>query len=57
MTLKEYCNEMGLDVNTAVKRLKDAGFKADPDMTIRAIADIAGTHPSEIRTLIEPPTQ
>ena len=57
MTLKEYCDEMGLNVNTAVKKLKDAGFKADPDMTMRAIADIAGTHPSEIRTLIESPIQ
>ena len=57
MTLKEYCDEMDLDVNTAVRKLKDAGFKADHDMTMRVIADIAGTHPSEIRTLIEPPTQ
>lgn len=57
LTLKEYCNEMSLDVNTAVKRLRDAGFKADPDMTIRAIADNANVHPSEIRTLVESPTQ
>jgi hypothetical protein len=57
MTLKEYCSEMGLDVNAAVKRLRDAGFKADPDMTIRTIADSANVHPSEIRTVIESPPQ
>ncbi len=57
MTLKEYCSQMGLDVNKAVKKLQDAGFKASPDMTIRVIADTAGIHPSEIRTLLESPTQ
>lgn len=57
MTLKEYCSQMGLDVNTAVKKLQDAGFKASSDMTIRVIADTAGVHPSEIRTLLEAPTQ
>ena len=56
MTLKQYCEQMGLDVNTAVKKLQDAGIKAGPDMTIRGIADSAGKHPSEIRDIIEPPT-
>jgi len=56
MTLKEYCSQMGFDVNTSVKKLQDAGFKASPDMTIRVIADTAGIHPSEIRTLLEAPT-
>ena len=57
MTLKEYCDQLGLDVNTTVKKLQDAGFKAGPDMTIRAIADTTGVHPSQIRTIIEPQTQ
>jgi hypothetical protein len=56
MTLKQYCEQVGLDVNTAVKRLQDAGIKAGPDMTIRGIADSAGAHPSEIRDIIEPST-
>ncbi len=56
MTLKEYCSQMGFDVNTSVKKLQDAGFKASTDMTIRVIADTAGIHPSEIRTLLEAPT-
>lgn len=57
MTLKEYCNQMGLDVNMTVQKLQDAGFKASPDMTIRGITDTASVHPSQIRTLLEPTTQ
>ena len=55
MTLKEYCIQMGLDVNKAVKKLQDTGFKASSYMTIRVIADTAGVHPSEIRMLLEAP--
>jgi hypothetical protein len=54
MTLKSYCDQTGLDVNAAVKKLQDAGYNASSDMTIRGIADSAGVHPSQIRTLIEP---
>jgi len=57
MTLKEYCSQTGFDVNTAVKKLQDAGFKASPDMTIRGIAATVGVHPSQIRTLLEAPIQ
>jgi hypothetical protein len=56
MTLKQYCEQMGLDVNMAVKKLQDARIKAGPNATIRGIADSAGKHPSEIRAIIEPPT-
>ena len=57
MTLKSYCEQTGLDVNAAVKKLQDAGLKAGPEMTIRSIADTAGVHPSEIRNLLEPRIQ
>jgi len=57
MTLNAYCNGNGLNVNEAVKKLQSAGFKASSDMTIRNIADSTGVHPSEIRTLLEPPVQ
>ena len=57
MTLNSYCNQMGMDVNEAVKKLNDAGFKASPDMTMRSIAETTGVHPSEIRPLLEPPIQ
>ena len=57
LTLKEYCGQISLDVNAAVKKLRDAGFKAGPEMTIRGIADTAGVHPSQIRTILEPTVQ
>jgi hypothetical protein len=57
MTLIQYCEQMGLDVKKAVKKLQDAGFKAGTDMTIRGIAESVGKHPSEIRAIIEPPSK
>ncbi|MBN1972041.1 MAG: DUF4405 domain-containing protein [Sedimentisphaerales bacterium] len=52
MTLKQYCEQINLDVDEAVKILNDAGFTIKPEMTIREIADSKGAHPSEIRTLL-----
>ncbi len=57
MTLKSYCEQTGLDVNAALKKLQEAGYKASSDMTIRSIADSTGVHPSEIRNLLEPRIQ
>lgn len=54
LTLKQYCDQMGLDANACVERLKKAGFEAAPGMTMRAIADTAGVHPSEVRNFLEP---
>lgn len=54
LTLRQYCADLGIDVSAGVNKLKEAGFEANPDMTIRAIADSAGVHPSEIRTVFEP---
>jgi len=56
MTLKQYCEQMDLDLNTAVKTLKEAGFTAGADLTIRDIADSTGTHPSEIMDILQAPT-
>jgi hypothetical protein len=53
MTLKSYCEQTGLDVDAAVKKLEDAGYKASSDMTLRDIADSAGVHPSRIRAVLE----
>jgi hypothetical protein len=55
MTLKQYCEQMDLDLNAAEKKLKAAGFTVGADLTIRDIADSTGIHPSEIRTIIEAP--
>lgn len=57
LTLKEYCRQMNLDVDTAVKKLQNAGYKAGSEMTIRGIADSVGVHPSQIRTILEPAIQ
>ena len=53
LTLKQYCEQIGLDVDTAVRKLKDSGFQAAPETTIRAIADSAGAQPSQIRAVLE----
>ncbi len=57
LTLKQYCDQIGMDINASVDKLKKAGFEATPDMTIRAIAETVGVLPSEIRTVLEPQTQ
>jgi len=57
MTLREYCEQMDLNMSTAIKKLEGAGLKAGPDMTIRSIADSAGIHPSEIRNVLESPNR
>jgi uncharacterized membrane protein YgcG len=54
LTLRQYCADLGIDVSAGVNKLKEAGLEANPDMTIRAIADSAGVHPSEIRKVFEP---
>jgi len=54
LTLKQYCDQMGLDANACVATLKKAGFEAAAGMTMRAIADAAGVHPSEVRNFLEP---
>jgi hypothetical protein len=53
MTLKQYCDQAGLDVDAAVRKLKDSGYQASPDTTMRAIADSAGVRPSQVRAVIE----
>jgi uncharacterized membrane protein YgcG len=53
MTLSQYCQQAGLDIDTAIGKLNKEGFRAEADMTIRAIADSVGAHPSEIRGILE----
>jgi hypothetical protein len=54
MTLSQYCDEFGLDLNEAITALNQAEVKADRRMTLREIADAAGLHPSEVRQLLVP---
>jgi len=53
LTLKQYCEQVGLDVDTAPRKLRDNGFQAAPETTMRAIADSAQVHPSQVRAVIE----
>ena len=53
MTLKDYCTGAGIEVDTAIRKLRRAGLKPGESMTIREIADTANLHPSQIRTLLE----
>ena len=54
MTLKQFCAQLELETNASIKTLNNLGFIASSDMTIRAIADSAGAHPSEVRTALDP---
>jgi len=56
MTLGELCRSEGIKLDWAVKRLREEGFDAQASMTIREIADQAGVHPSELREVLELPT-
>ena len=55
MTLKQYCRQMNLNLDEVVKKLKEAGFTASTDMTIRDIADSTGAHPSKVLNILEAP--
>lgn len=57
LTLKQYCDQMGLDTTASVEMLKEAGFEATPQMTIRAITETTGAHPGAIRAALEPQNQ
>ena len=52
-TLESACQEMAIDIQTALDTLKAAGIEATPDMRIRAIADENNIHPSQIRNMLE----
>ena len=52
-TLKQACQEMGADIQKAIDTLENAGINAKPTMRIREIADNNGTHPSQIRQILE----
>jgi hypothetical protein len=55
MILKQYCEQMDLDLNTAEKKLKEMGFTVNTNMTIRDIADSMNVHPSEIHAILQSP--
>ena len=54
MTLRQFCAQLDIEINASIKTLNNLGFAATPDMTVRAIADSAGAHPSEVRLALDP---
>ena len=53
-TLKQFCTEEGIELSSAISRLKNEGFTVREVMTMREIADSKGVHPRELRTILQP---
>lgn len=51
-TLSDFCQEYGLDAAEVAGILKEQGFEATPDMTMKAIAESKGTNPSSLFDVI-----
>ncbi len=54
LTLRQYCDQQGQDLEKTVQKLREKGFQAEPDMTVRDIAATGGVHPSAMRNLLTP---
>jgi len=52
LTLQQYCDQEGLDVETAIAKLKENDVEARPNTSIRDMADASGLHPSVIRDIL-----
>ncbi len=54
MTLEQVCTQEGYELEEAIKTLKQWGFEATGQTTLRQIADTAGTTPREVLGLLAP---
>jgi hypothetical protein len=52
LTLRQYTGQQNLDLEQAVQKLREKGFTATPEMTLREIAGTGGVHPSALRDLL-----
>lgn len=52
LTLRQYCEQQNLDLAKTLQELREKGFRAETDMTIREIAATGGVHPSAMRDLL-----
>lgn len=52
LTLRQYCEQQNLDLEKTVQKLREKGFKPEPEMTLREIAATGGVHPSAMRDII-----
>jgi uncharacterized membrane protein YgcG len=53
MTLQDICLSENIDLQTALDRLTKAGIQAQPEQTLRQIANTSGKRPSEVFDLIK----
>jgi hypothetical protein len=53
-TLKQFCNEEGIELSSAITLLKNNAFTARETMTMREIADNKRVHPRELRNILQP---
>ncbi|MHC4330910.1 MAG: hypothetical protein ACYSWW_22620 [Planctomycetota bacterium] len=56
-TLRQFCSDGGIELSWAISRLRNEGFTVRDTMTMREIADGAGVHPRELRTVLLPEQQ
>jgi len=54
LTLRQYCEQQSLDLQDSVQKLREKGFQADSEMTVREIAETGGVHPSAMRDILAP---
>ena len=54
MTLEQICLQYGLEPEAAIQALQAEGITAEPDMTMRQIADQHNLHPSRLREILLP---
>ena len=52
LTLRQYAEQQNLNLEETIQKLRENGFKAEPDMTIREIAATGGVHPSTMRDIL-----
>jgi hypothetical protein len=52
-SLSQFCAEQGIELSRAIAVLQGRGLKVTQAMTMRQIADAAGVHPRDLRTLLQ----
>ncbi len=52
LTLRQYCEQQSLDLEKTIQKLREKGFRAEPDLAIREIAATGGVHPSAMRDIL-----
>jgi len=52
LTLRQYCQQQNLDLEKSLQKLREKGFRPEPDMTLREIAATGGIHPSALRDVL-----